>query len=66
MVQPQRDFSSVKFGLMVWIGGGVWRKKNGIRLRDVVISEPNETHGVVVQRDFGKTASGGEFVERAH
>lgn len=34
-----RSFS-IKFGLMVGVGGGVWSKKDDIRLGDVVVSQP--------------------------
>jgi nucleoside phosphorylase len=44
----------IKIGLMVGIGGGVWSKRMDIRLGDVVISQPDGTHGGVVQWDFGK------------
>ena len=60
----QLSFSSIKIELMVGIGGGVRSKKNDIRVGDVVISEPNETHGGVVQWDVGKTESGGGFVRK--
>ena len=59
----QRSFS-IKFGLMVGIGGGVWSKKNDIRLGDVVVSKPNEMHGGVLQWDYGKTESEGKFVRK--
>ena len=48
----------IKFGLMVGVGGGVWSKKDDIRLGDVVVSHPTGTHGGVVQWDFGKTGKG--------
>jgi nucleoside phosphorylase len=51
----------IKFGLMVGIGGGVWSKKADIRLGDVVISQPEGTHGGVVQWDFGKMEKEGVF-----
>lgn len=56
----QRSFP-IKFGLMVGVGGGVWSKKNDIRLGDIVVSQPTGNHGGVVQWDFGKTAKGKEF-----
>ncbi|KAF4629930.1 hypothetical protein G7Y89_g8218 [Cudoniella acicularis] len=56
----QRSFP-VKFGLMVGVGGGVWSKKDDIRLGDVVVSEPTGAHGGVVQWDFGKKGKGGRF-----
>jgi len=39
----------IKFGLMVGIGGGVWSPQTDVRLGDVVVSDPNGTHGGVVQ-----------------
>jgi nucleoside phosphorylase len=51
----------IKLGLMVGIGGGVWSKKADIRLGDVVISQPEGTHGGVVQWDFGKMEKEGVF-----
>ncbi|KAF4630922.1 hypothetical protein G7Y89_g7212 [Cudoniella acicularis] len=56
----RRSFS-IKFGLMVGIGGGVWSKKADIRLGDVVVSQPTGTHGGVVQWDYGKMGKGGVF-----
>lgn len=51
----------IKFGLLVGIGGGVWSKKADLRLGDVVVSQPEGTHGGVVQWDFGKMEKGGVF-----
>ena len=59
-VNMQRSFP-IKFGLIVGVGGGVWSKRDDIRLGDVVVSQPTGTHGGVVQWDFGKTGKGGEF-----
>jgi nucleoside phosphorylase len=56
----QRSFP-IKFGLMVGVGGGVYSKKDDIRLGDVVVSQPTGTHGGVVQWDFGKTGKDGNF-----
>lgn len=55
-----RSFT-IKFGVMVGIGGGVWSKKDDIRLGDVVVSQLTGTHGGVVQWDFGKTEKDGKF-----
>jgi nucleoside phosphorylase len=55
------SFPSIRFGLMVGIGGGVPSKKNDIRLGDIVISMPTGTTTGVVQYDFGKTEKEGEF-----
>lgn len=56
----QRSFP-IKFGLMVGVGGGVWSKKEDIRLGDVIVSEPTGTHGGVLQWDFGKMEAEGKF-----
>jgi nucleoside phosphorylase len=56
----QRSFP-IKIGLLVGVGGGVWSKKVDMRLGDVVVSQPDGTHGGVVQWDFGKTEKGGVF-----
>ncbi|THW82402.1 purine and uridine phosphorylase [Aureobasidium pullulans] len=55
-----RSFS-LRFGLMVGIGGGVWSEEHDIRLGDVVVSQPDGEHGGVVQWDFGKMQTGGVF-----
>jgi nucleoside phosphorylase len=51
-------FPSIKFGLMVGIGGGVPPK---VRLGDVVVSVPVDQHPGVVQWDFGKAEKDGNF-----
>lgn len=58
-----RTFTGLRFGLMVGIGGGIpnLEKDVDIRLGDVVISQPNNTHGGVVQFDKGKSLEGGLF-----
>jgi nucleoside phosphorylase len=59
--QMRSTFTSLRFGLMVGIGGGVPGKENDIRLGDVVVSEPMGTLGGVIQYDFGKTIHEGRF-----
>ncbi|KAJ5721574.1 Tetratricopeptide-like helical [Penicillium malachiteum] len=54
-------FPSLRFGLMVGIGGGVPSKDVDIRLGDVVVSMPTATSGGVVQYDYGKTMRDGRF-----
>lgn len=51
-----RTFTGLRFGLMVGIGGGIpnLEKEVDIRLGDVVVSQPDKTHGGVVQYDLGK------------
>lgn len=51
-------FSSVKFILLVGIGGGV---PPNVRLGDVVVSSPTGKFSGVVQWDFGKAEKGGTF-----
>jgi len=51
-------FPSIKFGLMVGIGGGIPPK---VRLGDVVVSVPVDQYPGVVQWDFGKTEKDGKF-----
>src|ERR1700735_3304216 len=54
-------FQSIRFGLMVGIGGGVPMNKFDIRLGDVVVSKPTGDFGGVVQYDSGKTVAQGVF-----
>ncbi|KAK2589553.1 hypothetical protein QQS21_012766 [Conoideocrella luteorostrata] len=51
-------FPSIKFGLLVGIGGGV---PKSVRLGDVVVSTPTSKFGGVVQWDFGKAEKAGAF-----
>ena len=59
--QLSRSFSSIQIRLMVGIGGGVWSKKNDVRLGDVVVSRPDRQFGGVVQYDLGKRTPEGKF-----
>src|SRR5271156_2344069 len=58
-VQMKSKFTSIRFGLMVGIGGGVPNAESDIRLGDVVVSQPHMGHGGVVQYDFGKATPSG-------
>jgi nucleoside phosphorylase len=58
-IQMKTTFPAIRFGLMVGIGGGVPRKEVDIRLGDVVVSQPGNGHGGVVQYDFGKSMPSG-------
>lgn len=58
-MQMKTTFPAIRFGLMVGIGGGVPRKEADIRLGDVVVSQPGNGHGGVVQYDFGKSTPSG-------
>ncbi|KAF2180776.1 Pfs domain protein [Zopfia rhizophila CBS 207.26] len=53
--QTRATFKGIRFGLMVGIGGGVPSPEGDIRLGDVVVSQPHQTFGGVVQYDVGKT-----------
>ncbi|KAK6349380.1 hypothetical protein TWF696_005668 [Orbilia brochopaga] len=54
-------FPSIRFGLLVGVGGGVPSRDHDIRLGDVVVSVPEGQHGGVIQWDFGKTVRGAKF-----
>ncbi|CAO2651387.1 Nn.00g039570.m01.CDS01 [Neocucurbitaria sp. VM-36] len=56
--QMQASFPGIRFGLMVGIGGGVPTEVD-IRLGDVVVSQPHQNFGGVVQYDMGKTTPSG-------
>jgi nucleoside phosphorylase len=61
-IQLLNDFPSVRFGLLVGIGGGVPDEEeegDDIRLGDVVVSKPTNAFGGVVQYDLGKETSSG-------
>jgi len=58
--EMRSTFTSIQFGLMVGIGGGV-PSKFDVRLGDVVVSQPNGRCGGVVQHDFGKTGVHGRI-----
>ncbi|KAB8231567.1 Pfs, NB-ARC and TPR domain protein [Aspergillus alliaceus] len=60
-IQLLSSFHSIRFGLMVGVGGAVPNRDADIRLGDVVVSKPTDTHGGVVQYDYGKALSGGDF-----
>ena len=57
--QMRASFKGIRFGLMVGIGGGVPSMEADIRLGDVVVSQPHQRFGGVVQYDFGKTTPNG-------
>ena len=60
--QLLNDFKSIRFGLLVGIGGGIpGESEHDIRLGDVVVSKPTATLGGVVQYDMGKVTDGGFF-----
>ncbi|KAF2167467.1 hypothetical protein M409DRAFT_66037 [Zasmidium cellare ATCC 36951] len=54
-----RSFGCLRFALMVGIGGGVPSKAHDIRLGDVVVGQPVNGYGGVIQYDFGKSRPNG-------
>lgn len=58
-MQMRSAFTSIRFGLMVGIGGGVPSEEADVRLGDVVVSKPHKVHGGVVQYDSGKATTSG-------
>ncbi|KAH8122267.1 hypothetical protein LI328DRAFT_157702 [Trichoderma asperelloides] len=55
------SFSTIRFCLLVGIGGGVPSEKKDIRLGDVVVSLPTGTSPGVLQYDLGKEENGDHF-----
>ncbi|KAF2137703.1 uncharacterized protein K452DRAFT_278071 [Aplosporella prunicola CBS 121167] len=58
-MQMRSTFRAIRFGLMVGIRGGVPSPETDVRLGDVVISQPSNGHGGVIQYDFGKSTPNG-------
>jgi len=50
-----RTFKSIRFGLMVGIGGGIPSEFHDIRLGDIVVGQPTATNGSVIQYDRGRS-----------
>lgn len=61
-MQLLNDHSSIRFGVMVGIAGGIPSPSNDIRLGDVVVSKPVGTSPGVVRFDMGKRIEGGELL----
>ncbi|KAK2786997.1 hypothetical protein FQN52_007439 [Onygenales sp. PD_12] len=49
-----RSFPTLRFGLVVGVGGGAPSEKHDVRLGDVVVSTPSRRSGGVINYDFGK------------
>jgi nucleoside phosphorylase len=56
-----RSFPSIRFGMMVGIGGGAPSLKHDIRLGDVVVSSPVGRTGGVIHYEYGKTIQNQKF-----
>ncbi|KAL4749087.1 hypothetical protein BDW72DRAFT_179063 [Aspergillus terricola var. indicus] len=54
-------FYNIRFSLMVGIGGGIPTTHADIQLGDIVVSQPENTFGGVIQYDLGKALSNGRF-----
>ncbi|KAF7170323.1 hypothetical protein CNMCM5623_002767 [Aspergillus felis] len=59
--QMRSSFPSIRFWLLVGIGGGAPTDKADIRLGDVVVSMPTSQSPGVIQYDYGKTIGDGVF-----
>ncbi|RHZ56270.1 uncharacterized protein CDV56_104947 [Aspergillus thermomutatus] len=59
--QMRSSFPSVRFWLLVGVGGGAPTEKADIRLGDVVVSTPIKQSPGVIQYDYGKTVGDGIF-----
>ena len=57
--QMRSQFTSIRYCLLVGIGGGVPSPQSDVRLGDVVVSQPHLDRGGVVQYDFGKSTPNG-------
>jgi hypothetical protein len=63
-IQLLNDFPSIRFGLLVGIGGKIPDEEedgNNIRLGDIMVSKPTASLGGVVQYNLGKYSTGGSF-----
>ena len=56
-----RSFPSIRFGMVIGIGGGAPSPKHKIRLGDVVVSSPVDRTGGVINYEFGKTIQNQTF-----
>ncbi|GFF48126.1 hypothetical protein IFM46972_08472 [Aspergillus udagawae] len=54
-------FPSIRYALVVGIGGGAPSFEHDIRLGDVVVSKPTADYGGVIQYDYGKALVGSRF-----
>jgi hypothetical protein len=62
VTQLMNDFKSIRFGLLIGIGGGIPSDdEDDICLGDVVVSKPTATFGGVAQFDRGKIHPNGQF-----
>jgi hypothetical protein len=60
------SFPSIRFGLMVGIGGGAPTREHDIRLGDIVVGAPAGRTGGVFHYEFGRTVQNKEFTLVGH
>ncbi|KAH8717928.1 Vegetative incompatibility protein HET-E-1 [Beauveria bassiana] len=63
--QMRLRFKSIRFSLMVGIGGGAPSEKNDIRLGDVVVSKPTSTRPGLIQLDLETKSAGNSNTGKA-
>ncbi|KAI9367043.1 nucleoside phosphorylase domain-containing protein [Aspergillus egyptiacus] len=54
-------FRNINLALLVGLGGGAPSGTHDIRLGDIVVGQPGRDHGGVIQYDFGKQISSGQY-----
>jgi len=64
--QMNSMYESIRFCLMAGVSGGAPSLHHDIRLGNVVVSNPAEKFGGVVQYDFGRTVEGENFRASGH
>ncbi|KAI9374241.1 nucleoside phosphorylase domain-containing protein [Aspergillus egyptiacus] len=65
-IHLQRTFPNLQVALLVGVGGGAPSPRNDIRLGDVVVSQPVNGFGGVVEYDMGKILGNGLFQRTGH
>ena len=64
--QLKATFPGIRFGLMVGVGGGVPDEDHDVRLGDIVVSQPGNGYGGVIEYDLGRTGEGGRISRNNH
>ncbi|KAF5656276.1 ankyrin repeat-containing protein [Fusarium circinatum] len=57
-----QQFPNIRFALLIGIGGGIPSADVDIRLGDVAVSIPQDSHPGVIEYDYGKYNQHGQFV----
>ncbi|KAJ3498372.1 hypothetical protein NLG97_g1171 [Lecanicillium saksenae] len=63
--QMRARFKSIRFSLMVGVGGGAPSEKNDVRLGDVVVSKPTSTRPGLIQLDLETKPAGDPFMSKS-